>query len=64
MPHLAACLLARVDGKSPVDYLGEAAQRSFVRELALSWLHHGPCSFDEAFALMPPLLSGSSRMNA
>ena len=33
MRHLAACLLARVDGKSPVDYL-TASEQSFVRSLA------------------------------
>lgn len=35
--HLAACLLARVDGKSTVDYLTSAAQ-SFVRQATRDWL--------------------------
>ena len=29
--HLAGCMLARIDGKSPVDYLQDETQRSFVR---------------------------------
>jgi 5-methylthioribose kinase len=32
IPHLGACLLARIDGTSPVDYLAEE-QRGAVREL-------------------------------
>lgn len=39
--HLAGCLLARVDGKSPVDYL-EGWQQDFVRRHALAWLTHPP----------------------
>jgi 5-methylthioribose kinase len=35
--HLCACVLARVDGKSPVDYL-DAAGRSIAREAALGAL--------------------------
>lgn len=36
--HFAACLLSRIDGKSPVDYLSEPARQDFVRQLALRWL--------------------------
>ena len=43
--HLAACLLARVDGKSTVDYLTSEAQ-SLVRELAREWLLAPPDSFN------------------
>lgn len=32
--HLAACLWARLDGKSPVDYLTDEPKRHAVRELA------------------------------
>ncbi|WP_165227119.1 phosphotransferase family protein [Aquisphaera insulae] len=35
--HLAACLLARIDGKSPVEYLDEEA-RALVREFAIEAL--------------------------
>lgn len=30
--HLAGCMLARIDGKSPVDYLDEGNQQDFVRD--------------------------------
>lgn len=35
--NLAGCMLARVDGKSPVEYLSEE-QRAVIRELARRWL--------------------------
>ena len=38
--HLAACMLARVDGKSPVDYLSPEDQ-SIVRQLTLETLRSG-----------------------
>lgn len=38
--HLAACMLARVDGKSPVDYLSLEDQ-SIVRQLTLETLRSG-----------------------
>ncbi|MCH8830535.1 MAG: phosphotransferase [Planctomycetes bacterium] len=34
--HLAGCLLARIDGKSPVDYLQNESQRNTVRDLGES----------------------------
>lgn len=37
--HCAACLLARIDGTSPVDYLSEEAKREAVRRLARRLLH-------------------------
>ena len=37
VPHLAACMRARVDGKSTVDYLTHEAQ-SFIREATTDWL--------------------------
>jgi 5-methylthioribose kinase len=36
--HVGACLLARIDGTSPVDYLREERRRSAVRSLASSIL--------------------------
>ncbi len=36
--HLSACLLARVDGKSPVDYLNESAHQDFVRRWTIDFL--------------------------
>lgn len=52
VPHLAACLLSRVDGKSPVDYLTQTAHQEFVRGLALRWLHKAPANFDDALRLL------------
>jgi aminoglycoside phosphotransferase (APT) family kinase protein len=34
IPHLGACLLVRIDGTSPVDYLAEETKRDAVRRLA------------------------------
>jgi hypothetical protein len=35
-------LLARIDGKSPVEYLTDSTQQQFVREHSLRWLQHPP----------------------
>jgi 5-methylthioribose kinase len=37
--HCAACLLARIDGTSPVDYLPEDSKREAVRRVARRVLH-------------------------
>ena len=37
--HCAACLLARIDGTSPVDYLPEEPRREVVRRLGRHLLH-------------------------
>ncbi len=55
--HLAACLKARVDGKSTVDYLTSEAQ-SLVRELTRDWLLSPP---DSLIALLTTL---RRRLNA
>lgn len=46
--HLAACLLARVDGKSPVEYLNEP-QQAFVRELVLRLFERIPNHVEDVF---------------
>ena len=46
--HLSACLRARVDGKSTVDYLTSEAQ-AFVREVTRDWLLSPPDRVDSAF---------------
>lgn len=46
--HLAACLLARVDGKSPVDYLTEPWQTEFVRQITIRWLLTPPPTLEHA----------------
>lgn len=45
--HLAACLLARIDGKSPVDYLPEDWQKEFVRRHALAWILDPPVTVEQ-----------------
>jgi 5-methylthioribose kinase len=49
--HAAACCLARVDGKSPVEYLdsrGQAAARSFARDALLS----EPATWDDVLRMV------------
>ncbi len=48
VPHLAACLRARVDGKSTVDYLTNEAQ-AFVRETTTDWLRSPPDRVQSVF---------------
>lgn len=51
--HLGALLLARVDGKSPVEYLDEEA-RNQVRSAARRVLLTQPCRLEEVFELCWP----------
>jgi 5-methylthioribose kinase len=45
--HLGVCLLARIDGTSPVDYLPAETQREAVRKLGRSILLDGVRTWDE-----------------
>jgi aminoglycoside phosphotransferase (APT) family kinase protein len=45
--NLAGCMLARVDGKSPVDYLTPRKQE-LVRRHAIRWLRSAPASLSDA----------------
>jgi hypothetical protein len=47
--HLGALLLARVDGKSPAEYLKEAAARDTVRRAALEMIHNPPAAIGTVF---------------
>jgi len=51
MWNLAGCMLARVDGKSRVEYLSVAQQR-FVRELSRRWIVTPPGSWREAIRIV------------
>ncbi|MFG0239929.1 MAG: phosphotransferase [Gimesia chilikensis] len=53
--HLAACMLARVDGKSTVDYLA-SAQQDQVRSFALSLILDAPASLPQAFQRLREML--------
>jgi 5-methylthioribose kinase len=48
VPHLAGCLLARIDGKSPVDYLDEARQ-DVARQFALGLFRNLPPRVEDTF---------------
>ena len=49
--HFAVCLLARVDGTSPVEYLPEEPKREAVRRLARRLLTRPPVSWANVLAL-------------
>jgi 5-methylthioribose kinase len=49
--NLAGCMLARVDGKSPVDYLAEE-QRSVVRTISRQWLNAPPETWAEVAGVL------------
>ncbi|MES2794053.1 MAG: phosphotransferase [Planctomycetota bacterium] len=48
--HLAGCLWARVDGKSPVDYLNLETSRQQVREFSRSLFESPATTWDETLA--------------
>ena len=55
--HVAACALARVDGKSPVEYLdpwGQAVARSFAREALLTT----PTTWDDLCMVLENAIGG------
>jgi 5-methylthioribose kinase len=47
LANLAGCMLARVDGKSPVEYLTPQHQET-TRRLARAWVAHPPSTWEEA----------------
>jgi hypothetical protein len=47
--HLGVCLLARIDGTSPVEYLVEEPQRDAVRRLGRSILQWGIGRWEDAW---------------
>jgi 5-methylthioribose kinase len=49
--HLGVCLLARIDGTSPVDYLTEESRREAARRLGRGILLDRPQRWDEVLAL-------------
>ena len=50
--NLAGCMLARIDGKSPVDYLSPERQQ-LVRDVARSWLLQPPATIPAALEQLP-----------
>jgi 5-methylthioribose kinase len=49
--HFGVCLLARIDGTSPVDYLPEEPKRQAVRRLGQVVLLKGPRKWDDVLEL-------------
>jgi hypothetical protein len=47
MGHLGVCLLARIDGTSPIDYLPEEASREAVRRVGRWLLWERPAGWGE-----------------
>lgn len=56
--HLGVCLLARIDGTSPVDYLPHEAGRSLVRRLGRGLLLEPATGWTEVLERVQGLLSG------
>jgi 5-methylthioribose kinase len=50
--HLGVCLLARVDGTSPVDYLPEESKRDAVRRIARAILLDGVSSWEAVWQML------------
>ena len=55
--HLAVCLLARIDGTSPVDYLPEEPRREAVRQLARRLLRERIDTWNEVLRVAGQTLS-------
>ena len=64
MRHLAFLMLARIDGKSPVEYLRCESVRSAVRRLAMDLIDSRPATLDRALALAERSVSACSGENA
>jgi 5-methylthioribose kinase len=52
--HLGVCLLARIDGTSPVDYLPEEERRERVRPLGRRILLERPQRWEDVLSLLGP----------
>jgi len=52
MRHLAFLMLARIDGKSPLEYLTQESVRDQVRQTALRLIARRPATLDDALAML------------
>jgi 5-methylthioribose kinase len=57
--HCGVCLLARIDGTSPVDYLPEEPKREAVRRLGRRLLLERPGRWDEVLAMADAAFAGA-----
>jgi 5-methylthioribose kinase len=55
--HCGVCLLARIDGTSPVDYLPEEDKRNTVRRLGRRMMRERPGQWDEVLDVVEQLLT-------
>ena len=55
--HCGVCLLARIDGTSPVEYLPEEDKRTAVRRLGCRILHERPGQWDEVLEMTEAVLA-------
>ncbi|HEY7315745.1 MAG TPA: aminoglycoside phosphotransferase family protein [Gemmataceae bacterium] len=55
--HCAVCLLARIDGTSPVEYLPEEPKRAAVRRLACRMLRERPRQWSEVLEMSEAVLA-------
>jgi 5-methylthioribose kinase len=54
--HLAGCMLARIDGTSPVDYLTDSAHQDLVRNYCIDLYENPPAQTSEAFGRLMPFV--------
>lgn len=57
--HCAVCLLARIDGTSPIEYLPEEDKRVAVRRLGSAILWGGPWQWEELLEMVEEALTAS-----
>ena len=62
MRHLGALMLARIDGKSPVEYIRVEAAKDRVRRFARRLLLEGPWSLEETLAVARKAVGGKSEV--
>jgi 5-methylthioribose kinase len=62
--HLGVCLLARVDGTSPVDYLNDQPKKDFVRKLGRAILLDGVRRWEDIWTLLRQSSGSASGMNS
>jgi len=55
--NLGGCLLARIDGKSPIDYFDQLGQKETARRLAFTYLMQPIRTIAQAFAEMEQILT-------
>lgn len=62
--NLAGCAWARLDGKSPVDYLGDSRRRELVREACREIFQARPATWPQVVSLITARLSEAKLMPA